>query len=358
MLFRWLFFFPSKIIDYIVIFLQLLLVPYFLLKVKNKNGNRIVLNKLDSFEQYTKVESIIQKARLNLPDIYGFQRNESHGLLQQAGNGLVFPEVKEKLLEQTIKQSGAICRRFPDDETHIGNSGDALSSWVFCYLLWQVKRPDLVKKVATHYFKWAFGMLWEARNGVSARSSNGGIAPIVDGWPASHNKRWWPFKWGIAQPITGPAFFTSQAILGLAKKELGGLWIPLYYMHWLVCGGWFYSVFPILHFKNELFYYTHQITAMNLWSLNKTVGDYKWGLNWLANKISPAHNAQPFICAVAWDAKAIDKDLKNKALLTLCNIKGAHFWPQHCPLDQGFLNGDKENNYTMAAMCAILLQKE
>lgn len=339
---RWLLFFPAKIIDYLAILLQLLYLPYFLLFVKGKHGYLIHLNQVDINQKIVDIET---KAKLSAPDEYGFQRPESHALLQQAGSGLLNPHLQDKLLEQTVNIDGSIRRRFPMEESHIGNSGDCLSSWVFCYVLWGSKRKDLLRRVATHYLKNCFGMIWQSKNKVSVRSSNGGISAVADGWK------------GLSQPITGPAFFTTQALLGVAKRDLGGIWYTVYYIHWMLCGGWFYSLWPVFYFKNDLLYYVHIITAMNLWTLNKTTGRYRIALKRL-QKIAPAGNTHPFLCGLINDCGLLSEDVRYRAVLTLCNIKGAHYWPQHNPSSQKFLKGDIENNYTMAYLYAKLLEKK
>lgn len=348
-LFRWLSLPISLITNWIAIIGQILYTPYFLIRVAGKEGQPLTLNPQGSLKE------LIEKAKQDVPDAYGFIRPESHTLLQQAGNGYFHPKVREKLLEQTIKESGSLYRRYPDEETWLGPSGDGISSWVFSYILWEVKRPDLVEKLALHYLKNAFGLDWAEGGGVSNRSSNGGVAPVVDAWPKG--SKWWPFNWGFAQPTTGPAFFTTQALLGLAKKELGGMWSILYYLHWWLYGGWYYSIIPVMHIKGDTWYYTWHITSLNLWSLNKLEGGYTWGLWYLADYIAPQGNAQPMLCALAWDAGAISYQKRDQAINTLLSIQGAHYWPQHAPLDQFFLEVEKDNTnkYSIMGLMAALL---
>jgi hypothetical protein len=347
--FRWFLFFPARIFDLLVLFIMILVTPYFWFKIRQKHG---VYLKLDPKAD---LQAIIEKGKLDPVDQYGFVRPETHGLLQQAGNGLFHPERREKLLEQIIYDSGTLYRRFPNDEYHLGPSGDGISSWVFAYNLWGAKRPDLVRKIAMHYLKNCFGLWWNSGNGVSARSSNGGVSAVVDGWPVG--QKWWPFKWGIMQPSTGPGYYTGAALFALAAKELGGLWHVVYAAHYMLLGGWFFEWVPILYTKTETWYYTHHITALNAWSLHKTRGGYQWALKWIADLVSPSGNAQPTICGLAWNAGAINQAKRNQAIATLRTVKGAHYWPQHAPLDEYFFEVEADNvdKYSMAALSALLL---
>ena len=345
---RWALFFPGKILDYLVILAQLFYLPYFLLKVKPKvQALPLNLKRKDTLEE------IIKKAVYAPTDKYKFIGNDDHTLLIQDANGKLFPERAKKLIEQVVRPSGSLYRKYPKNDP-IGVSGECLTSWVYCYTYWSIDRKDLVKKVATSYLANCFGVTWERRQGVSARSSNGGLATVVDGWPIG--EKWWKRDWGIMQPITGPAFFTSQALLALASKELGGLWHLAYYLHWLICGGWFYSAVPVMFFKTQRWYYAEHITAMNLWVLNKLKGGYKHGLKWIAQDLAPAGNAQPWITGFAWSAGAIDEDFRQKAIKTLESFDNPVMWPQNYPKDDKFLYSQQNNNYMVMASAALHLK--
>lgn len=347
---RWALFIPMRVVDFLVFILMFLIVPYFWFKIRKNHGNYLHLAPKGS------LDDIISKGRLDEVDEYGFVRPETHCLLQQAGNGLFNQERRERLLEQVLYPSGTLHRRYPNDEHHLGPSGDGISSWVSSYILWSVKRPDLVKCLALHYLKNCFGIWWNSGNGVSARSSNGGVSVVVDGWPIG--RPWWKRKWGIMQPSTGPGYYTGAALFALAAKELGGIWKAVYWLHWSLLGGWCFDLIPIVYTKNETWYYTHHITALNAWSLNKLRGSHRWALKWIADLVSPAGNAQPTICALAWNAGAITTSKHNQAVATLLSVKGYHYWPQHAPFDPAFtiieeMNTDKAS---MAAFSALLLK--
>jgi hypothetical protein len=346
---RWLVFFPARIFDLLVILIMAVLMPYFWFKIRKKHGEYLKLSPKG------RLKDIAIKGFKDPVDDFGFVRPESHTLLQQAGNGLLNPDRQQKLLEQVIYPNDTLYRQFPNDEHHLGPSGDGISSWVFAYNLWGAKRPDLVKRLAVHYLKNCFGIWWNSGNGVSARSSNGGVSIVVDGWPKG--KSWWKYNWGIMQPTTGPGYFTGAALFALAAKELGGIWKLVYAFHYTMLGGWFWELAPVMYTKTETWYYTHHITAINLWSLHKTRGGYKWALKWIADLVSPSGNAQPTICALAWNAGAINNSKHNQAVSTLLTVQGAHYWPQHAPLDPYFFEVEKDNtdHYSMAALAALLL---
>lgn len=347
---RWALFIPMRVVDFLVFIIMFLVAPYFWFSIRKKQGEYLHLHPKGT------LDAIIQKGKEDPADEYGFIRPETHCLLQQAGNGLLNIDRREKLLEQVLYPSGTLHRRYPNDELHLGPSGDGISSWVFSYILWGVKRPDLLKKLAWHYLKNCFGIWWNSGNGISARSSNGGVSVVVDGWPIG--RPWWKRKWGIMQPSTGPGYFTGAALFALAAKELGGLWHIVYRLHWLLLGGWCFDLIPVLYTKTETWYYTHHITALNIWSLHQSRGGHRWALKWIADLISPSGNAQPTICALAWNIGAINTAKHNQAVSTLLSVQGYHYWPQHGPFDPYFFEVEANNTEkaSMAALAAILLK--
>lgn len=347
---RWSLFLPGKVLDYLAILLQIAYLPYFLLKVKGKwPAQPLRLKRKDT------IEEIIKKAKLALTDRNKFTGNDDHALLIQDANGKLHPERAKHLIGITVRDDGSIFRKYPRED-NIGSSGDCLSSWVYCYVYWGIDRKDLVAKVAKNYLANCFGMWWKRKDGVSARSSNGGLSVVRDGWPIG--EKWWKQSWGLMQPITGPGFFTSQALLALSAKELGGIWKAVYYAHWLLCGGWFYSAVPVMHFKDKRWYYTEHVTAMNLWTLNKLRGGYKHGLKWLAKDLAPADNAQPWITGFAWSAGAVDEEFRQKAVKTLESFPQPVMWPQKMPLDDKFFQDDPNNNNYMVMASAALHLKD
>ena len=346
---RWALWLPSKILDYLVILAQAIYLPYFWLKVRRPSYPLILT-------PHQTLRDIKDQAAQDVPDQYGFVCGESHTLLQQAGFGFyIQAKQREALLEKVIYPNGSLYRSYPNDGT-IAPSGDCLSSWVFYYTLHQAQRPDLVRRVATHYLKNCFGLEWVAAGGVSARSSNGGLAPIVDGWP--RGKWWWPFNFGLSQPMTGPSFFTTQALLGLAKKELGGWWHLAYYAHWWIAGGWYYSLFPLVYFPQDGLYYTHHITALNLYSLNKNHGGYKRAMRWIAKDIAPGRNIQPWIGAAAWQVGVLSQSERQQAQDILCSMQNPIEWPQIDAGSAAITQGQAGcKNWSMMALCVFMLQQ-
>jgi hypothetical protein len=348
---RWLFFIVGKPLDYLAVLLQILYIPYFWFKVKSKETPISVKNKnltLDIILRRAKKDPISDMKRIG---------RETHTLMTQSGNGLLYPQNAEFLIESCVTPSNSLYREATptgeEGEAHMSPSGDGLSSWVNCYLLWNIKRPDLVKKVVGNYVKNCFGLWWDKGNGVSARSSNcGALSPIVDGWPSQK------YGFGLSQPLTGPAFFTTQAALALAKRELSGLdkvtFTLLYYAHWLVNCGWFYSLIPILYIKKDSFYYTHHVTALNLNSLAKCGHRYKTAAKWLM-EANPTKTAQPWITAALWDVSLCSQKDRDEDLALLLSCESPISWPQK-KVDSEFYTSN-DTTWSMMAYAVLLLSK-
>lgn len=343
-------------VNLLFIVLQILYTPYFLLKVKNKFGH--------SIESPKRVKSLAELIELGKRAPYasdGFMRRETHTLLTQSGNGLFNLHNQGRLLEQAIKPNGSLYRERRIDgsegEGYLGPSGDGLSSWVFNYLLWQVKRPDLVKKVATHYIQHCFGINWNERNGVSNRSSNAGINVTIEEWTIKGKN----IGFSLANPPTGPGFLTSQALLELAAKELGGYWKIVTKLHYLLMGGWYFSRVPAMYTKATglQIFYTQHISALNLWSLCELGKDYKAGLKFIDSN-GPMGRAQPWITSLAWDQEVVDVTRRQEAISYLEGMENAVFWPQSAIYEQdSFKQGyPSETNYSMMGFAAMLLKSE
>jgi hypothetical protein len=342
-------------INFLFILLQILYTPYFILKVKNKFGDKKVEPK-----SVKNLDQLIKLAKQSKFDRDGMMRKETHTLLTQSGNGLFHPQNAERLLEQVIKPNGSIYRELKLDGTegegYLGPSGDGISSWVFNYLLWQVDRPDLVRKLATHYLSNCFGITWNERDGVSNRSSNAGLSVTVEEWVVKGKN----IGFSLANPPTGPGVLTSQAVLELAARELGGIWKLVAKAHYIAFGLWYFGRVPAMYTKDTAvqIFYTQHICALNLWSLCELGKSYKAGLKFIdAN--GPQGRAQPWITCLAWDQGVIDNARRQEAILYLQSYRGAVVWPQSPILSiKDFNRGniDDESNYSMMGFAAMLLK--
>ncbi len=357
-LLRWACFVVLYPLNLLVILLQVAYTPYFIKKVKNKFGNDNL-----SPKPVRSLNEIIELSKQAKFDEDGLMRPETHALLTQSGNGLFNPGNQKRLIEATVKHNGSMYRKLNPDGTegegYLGPSGDGLSSWVFNYILWDVKRPDLVKKVAIDYVKNCFGLSWNEREGkVSSRSSNSGLMPTAEEWTIKGKN----IGFSLANPPAGPGVLTSQALLELAAKELGGIWKLVAKAHYALLGVWYFKRVPAMYTKGTggSIFYTQHITALNLWSMCELGKDYKQGLKFIDGN-GPKGRAQPWITALAWDQGVIDQKRREEAILYLESLKGAVMWPQifiedDRSLDQGELGPDA--NYSMMGFAAMLLKMD
>jgi hypothetical protein len=231
-------------------------------------------------------------------------------------------------LQNLITTTGSLHRRIPDTH-YLPVSGDCLSSWVWAYIASENKDPDSVELIATHYLKNCLGL--EHRNGkVSARSSNSGVNLCYDGYK------------GLNQPAFGPQYYTSASIFALAKEEVGGLWHLVYWVHFLVMGGWLWWVEPIIHSKNDMIYYAHDITMKNLWSLQKLNG-YSCLNDYAMQRIKTlTFNNNPFFVGCQWstNSRYVSYMEKRASEEYLMQYSGAHgFVAQHNPDSTGVEQG-------------------
>jgi hypothetical protein len=345
---RWAFFPISFVINQLSILAQAAFGWYFHYKIKGTIGEKLDLHPtIDP-------ESIKGLALLTNPDEYGIVRNESHCLLQQGGNILLRPELAEVLLERMMKPDGSLYRRFPNDEHHLGVSQDCLASWLYTYTLFNVKRPDLVRRLASHYLKNCFGLNWEAKNGVSVRSSAGGFAPTVDGWPSDK------LGFGFSQPISGPTYLSAAALFALAAREVSFLWNIAYYLYYVLFGGYLFTRYPAFHTKKDLIYYTWHISLLCLASLKKCGKNTDAGMRYLVCDIAPGGNMQPHMAAIANEAGVLSEEERKLAVDTLLSMKYPQYWPQSSATGADFWEHEKHDtpNWTNMHLAYELLKEK
>lgn len=341
---RWLVVFPFRIFDLITMVGSLVYLPYFWFKVRGKWGTPGLQPK-----PLISVDELILLGSHSPVSEHGFMLPESHTLLANAGNCFFHPKRAEKLLEKVLYPSGYLYRKYPEDET-IGASGDCISSWTHAYVLSGAKRPDLVKKLAWHFLKNCFGLYWEAKGGVTDRANTCGVNFCIDAWPYQK------LGFGFSSPSTGGTFFTAQALFTLAAREVGGLWKLVSILHWWLFCGWFWYFIPALYFKSDPLYYTQHIIGINLWTLNKLTGWYKFPMKWVTKWIAPGGNIHPILGALAWNMGCLSKKDAEQALGLARS--SYHCWPQHPPTDASFFSYDPRYPETsLYAMAAFLLSQ-
>lgn len=342
----------SRIMDLLAIVLITIYMPYFWFKVRKKGAWSEVPSSYP--DKVHDLDEIIAKAYKDpLRDTYFLDHNDAHTALIHSSLWLLQPGLAEKGLELLLTPENSLYRRCPNDEAHLSPSGDGLSSWVFAYLVADLKRPDLVERLVKHYMKNCFALSWYGR--IDARSSNAGFNVIDGGWPT--NKPKWPFKWGFSQPNAGPQYFTTAAILALAATEIEGYWPILYKMHYWLGFGWFWELFPIQYFggNERQWYYSHHISQLNLWSLSVLRGGKKWPLKYIAEWVTPTAN--PWIAGMANSRKALSKAKQDEAIKVLERTLAV--WPQGYVNDQYFLNNkDFQGLYSSMALASIFLKKQ
>lgn len=312
---------------------------YFWLFVKSKVGEPI----LHLATPHRSIDEIINLgAKDSIRDSFFLNHPDTHNALCHIGLWSYRPELASEGLKSLVRPNGSLMRRYPEEQ-FLPVSGDCLSSWVQGFTMYGGDKQDL-KRVATHYLLNCLG-LQDYNGKVSARSSNSGINYVFDGWK------------GLNQPCFGPQYFTSAALFALAAKELGKQWELIYWIHWLFMGGWLWNLAPVIYFKNDLLYYTHHITTINLYSLAKLRGDFKWPIRYVVKEIAPQGNIHPILYSYAYDVGAIDKYDAQKAIRVIESID-CHIWPQHPPINSEFYSINDGNLFSNMGLAIKLLTKK
>lgn len=249
---------------------------------------------------------------------------------------LLRPELSRAGLHGLVDQTnGCMMRKaaeiFGGDE--IPPAGDELSSWVAGYVSTGGDPVDL-KAAVLHYVKNCFGLgTWCKEWQVSARSSNGGVNWVFDAWGY------------MSPPALAPQYYTTAAALRLCCRDLGGLWWALYFAHYWLMGGWFWWIAPFVHTKTNSYYYSQQITLLNLrtmWMLTKNPM-YKWAIRWIVIHCADHGNCDPVFYGLAATTGALTQVEIDRALQGIVCMKP--HWPQNEPWNQSFYDADINGPY-------------
>ena len=185
----------------------------------------------------------------------------------------MFGFIKAPGLAKIVDQNGNFMRRWEEDGKHNMNavSGDVVISWCFAYLEYHVyqKPTGVLLKAAKNYLK-NLGTLSFDENGqghVSNRCNNFG----VNYCPDSEAK-------GIGQPLAGPQFYTNSALFALASQH-SFMFKIVFWMHWLILGGWYWCWMPIVYSKDKQLHYVRDMTMKALY-----VHKYVFGNRWWIRK--------------------------------------------------------------------------
>lgn len=178
--------------------------------------------------------------------------------------------IKDKGLELLVL-NGNFMRRFEDSGIHNLKkvSGDVVVAWCFAATHKDVSIKNLewtIRLAAWNYLKYLGTRSYDDRNmgHVSNRCNNFGINYCPDSDAL-----------GIGQPMAGPQFYTSSCLFALASM-FSWKWKVVFWIHWILLGGWFWMWFPIVYTKSKPVHYARDITMKALWVHKFVFGDWLW----------------------------------------------------------------------------------
>lgn len=147
-------------------------------------------------------------------------------------------------------------------------SGDVLVSWLFnsvCSELDNELSVNIIKMADTYLKNLGVQSFDETNKGdVSNRCNNFGINYCPDSEF---------FK--IGQPMAGPQFYTSSSLFALASKY-SNFYKFVFWIHWILFGGWYWFFAPVLWQKNRSLIYVRDITIKALYVHKYVFGNRWW----------------------------------------------------------------------------------
>jgi hypothetical protein len=147
-------------------------------------------------------------------------------------------------------------------------SGDVVISWAFAnlFIIETKENNALIRKVAMNYLKNLGTRSYDEINqgDVSNRCNNFG----VNYCPDSDTLK-------LGQPAAGPQFYTNSALFALASKE-SSFFKAVFWVHWIVMGGWYWAFSPLLYTKNKPLNYVKDMTMKALFVHQQVFGDRWW----------------------------------------------------------------------------------
>jgi hypothetical protein len=340
---RWLmFFFVGLPIQAIVYLVYPLVAIYFHLFIKKKAWDNVGAVPFHIMESKGVELEDLLKVNPTIRDMSFLDNDDTHCAITHSSLwGLEkYQDLADFGLKALVREDGAVKRRYPVDQDYLPVSGDCLASWNFAVMSSKVFIPSLTEKVVDHYTSNCFGL--QHYNGkVSARSSNSGVNLVFDGWK------------GLNFPAFGPQYYTTAATLAMGArlsttKLKRAAYTVLYYAHFLLMGGWLWWIYPIIYSKTDLLYYTHHVTALNLYTLNKLgfgVSIHNAALRHIVKDLAPAGNCNPFLYALGFDMGALssqqDWQLAKHTLLNMANPT-PFMWQREPLTNEQYLNPPKE----------------
>lgn len=213
---------------------------------------------------------------------------DDHGALTHFGLYYIHPNYALTGLKLLMSKQGNLYRNYTSGQINARDvSGDCVVAWTFAYsLLPELQKKQLepeLKQLASHYLKnlGIVSLDGVSKNWVSARCNNFG----VNYCPDAHK--------GLGQPAAGPQFYTSSSVFALASKRFGGVWTLVFWMHWLIMGGWLWQFSPVLYSKSNKLGYVRDITIKALYVHKVCFGNKGWirrPIDFIAYKIAEWEN--------------------------------------------------------------------
>lgn len=144
-------------------------------------------------------------------------------------------------------------------------SGDCVVSWAFAATTTLNLESTIVfntaRRAALRYLKY-LGVLSDG-NYVSNRCNNFGLNYCPDGVK------------GIGQPLLGPQFYTTSSLLAVASVH-SSVYKALFWVHWIVLGGWYWAFAPVLWTKKHELRDAQDITMKALYVHKVIFGNVWW----------------------------------------------------------------------------------
>jgi len=268
--------------------------------------------------------------------------NDSHGALVHGWFWGMLPKYAVEGLTSLVRQDGGM-KRWGDKDHDLPVSGDCLVAWCWAYVASGMHNPKLVERIAIHFLSNGF-CLTHTNNLVTARGACGGVGLAFDGWK------------GLSQPCFGPQYYTGASILALASRECGGKWQYIYWLHWLLMGGWLWWIQPVIHPRHDPLYYTHDISMRALWVISRVRGITFAKAFAMRQIMRLTHEMNPFFYAHAVNAGATwgkEKECEERLLAFSSGVFG--FMPQRNPDDVNYFDNSRSPRHKSVTAFALKL---
>lgn len=189
--------------------------------------------------------------------------HDDHGAFTMYGH------IQELGLSKLVR-NGNFVRRYetsdPDNLRMV--SGDVVVAWCFAatnkHVNLEKLKPRILESAGNYLKNLGTCSNDEKNNGwVSNRCNNFGINFCPDSE-----------AWGIGQPMAGPQFYTNSCLFALASK-FSLKWKIIFWIHWILMGGWYWMWSPVIYTKNKPVHYAKDITMKALW-VHKFVFGNRW----------------------------------------------------------------------------------